>query len=172
MQHRRSAKVAAVMAKIGNSENMNVPFMWYSSGTACGGVTDMFLPNGMIHAAAAWPPQRKVGLVCIPTRFFLRWTCINSRQSSQNAGNRDEGRLWKKLNSSCNSCKRLWQTPSETFALWYCAPQSGAFFWIWKQRILILMQHYVYLNYDVPKTRKSVPRSSRQLDCTKTSWPL
>ena len=40
------------------------------SGRACGCVA-FFPHHGVIHAAAAWPVQRKVGLVFIPASFLF-----------------------------------------------------------------------------------------------------
>ena len=50
-----------------------IPFMRCDSRTACGFVFVFVFcqHHGAIPAAAAGPPQRKVGVVCIPVIFFF-----------------------------------------------------------------------------------------------------
>ena len=68
-----------------------------------------WLLHGVIHVTAIQPPRQTVGVVCIPTTFLfsLHWTRINSYRGFQDAGNHDKDNN-KKLNSSCNSCMKLW----------------------------------------------------------------
>ena len=72
------------------------------SGTACGGIADFFPHHGVICAAAARPPQRKVGVVCLPAIFFSLnfWTPINSFRSFQESTTVMKDN-YEKLNSSC-----------------------------------------------------------------------
>ena len=54
----------------------------------------------MIRASAAWPPQWKVGVVCISTKFvLLHWTLYQQLPCPkfQRAGNCDEGQLQNEL---------------------------------------------------------------------------
>ena len=65
---------------------------------ACGGLAGFFLHYGVIHAAAAGPPQRKVGVVCIPANFVVVVVTLDSYQQLlkfSRAGNCDEEQLRK-----------------------------------------------------------------------------
>ena len=74
MQYEWGAEAAATTAKIANVENII---------HSCGAVAEWhwvvlqncFPHHGVIRASAAWPPQWKVGVVCISTNFvLLHWT--------------------------------------------------------------------------------------------------
>ena len=52
--------------------------------------------HGAIRAAAARPPQRKVGVVCLPANFSVKFLDpYQQLPKCPKAGNRDEGQLRK-----------------------------------------------------------------------------
>ena len=75
------------------------PIMRCSSGKAYGSIAGPPPPlHGAIHAAAIQPPQQRVGVICIPSIFFVAYAGLflsTSYWSFQDAGKHDEGQLWK-----------------------------------------------------------------------------
>ena len=95
----------------GNSKNRKhikyecqIPFKRCGSGKACSGIADFPPHHGAIRATATGPPQRKVGMVCIPisvwpwTLGVCAWTlCMHAkaRTHMHRAGN--PGHLPRKM---------------------------------------------------------------------------
>ena len=122
------ADVAVVMAKLGNTDNMNIWFL--SFGAAAERHTmalwSFFLLHG-VNCATASAAESGHGQHSHDCFFSSSWTPINNYRSFQDAGNHDEGQLGK----TELKLQLLYEVViGAMFKPLFCASKSRAFLWI------------------------------------------